>query len=153
MVYTWDMRTRRCLSQTVDEGCLKGTALAVSPNDRYFASGSSAGVVNLYERPRHASVLEPLLPGGRLPAAVAAPAKPGAAPPLKTLMNLTTTVRRAHVAVLVFFPLCYFALFARRASWCCLWPNLGHGRCCLPHSCLVAGLLAVIATPGYSTRD
>lgn len=88
VVYTWDMRMRRCLSQQVDEGCINGTTLAVSPDDRYFASGSSSGVVNVYDRKRHASVLQPLLPS----AVPVAPFKPSHQQPLKALMNLTTTV-------------------------------------------------------------
>ena len=49
MVHTWDMRSQRCLRRDVDEGCIRGAALACS--DTYYASGSDAGVVNLHARP------------------------------------------------------------------------------------------------------
>ena len=48
MVYTWDLRSQRCLSRVVDEGTLTGAALACSRD--YYASGSDGGVVNLYSR-------------------------------------------------------------------------------------------------------
>lgn len=73
-VLTWDLRTRRCLSRAADEACTGATALAASPDGAHYATGSDAGVVNLYADP-HA-------PGG-----AGAPA-----PPLKAFMNLTTQV-------------------------------------------------------------
>lgn len=70
-VYHWDLRTRRCIHKAPDEGCVKNTALQVSPDSKIFATGSSAGVVNLYNR-------ESFLGGVRKP--------------LKAFMNLTTSV-------------------------------------------------------------
>lgn len=48
VVYTWDLRSHRCLSRAVDEGTLTGASLACSWD--YFASGSDGGVVNLHRR-------------------------------------------------------------------------------------------------------
>lgn len=50
MVHTWDMRMRRCLSRAVDEGCFCSTSLAASADGRLYATGSKAGVVNVYNR-------------------------------------------------------------------------------------------------------
>ncbi|XP_057375284.1 U3 small nucleolar RNA-associated protein 18 homolog [Daphnia carinata] len=47
-VYVWDMNTRTCVHKFVDDGCITGTALAMSPTQQYLACGSSSGVVNLY---------------------------------------------------------------------------------------------------------
>nr|XP_061805630.1 U3 small nucleolar RNA-associated protein 18 homolog [Nerophis lumbriciformis] len=49
-VYVWDARSSRCLSKFSDDGCVAGTAIAVSPDGRYVACGSQAGVVNLYRQ-------------------------------------------------------------------------------------------------------
>ncbi|XP_067403539.1 U3 small nucleolar RNA-associated protein 18 homolog [Emydura macquarii macquarii] len=47
-VFIWDVKSRRCLNRFTDEGCLRGTCLAVSKNGQYVACGSSSGVVNVY---------------------------------------------------------------------------------------------------------
>jgi len=47
-VYTWDLRTRRCRDRTVDEGTVKGTALACGAS--MFATCSDSGAVNLHSR-------------------------------------------------------------------------------------------------------
>uniref|UniRef100_A0A8D0KP92 U3 small nucleolar RNA-associated protein 18 homolog n=1 Tax=Salvator merianae TaxID=96440 RepID=A0A8D0KP92_SALMN len=47
-VFIWDVKSRRCLSRFTDEGCLRGTSIAVSRNNHYVACGSSSGVVNVY---------------------------------------------------------------------------------------------------------
>lgn len=47
-VYVWDMNARACVHKFVDDGCIRGTALAVSPTQQYLACGSSSGVVNIY---------------------------------------------------------------------------------------------------------
>ncbi|XP_067914686.1 U3 small nucleolar RNA-associated protein 18 homolog [Heterodontus francisci] len=49
-VYIWDVKSRRCLSRFIDEGCLRGTCIAVSRNGQYVACGSSSGIVNVYSR-------------------------------------------------------------------------------------------------------
>eukprot|EP00892_Ulva_mutabilis_P000407 jgi/Ulvmu1/10367/UM061_0050.1 len=73
-VFVWDVRTQRCLHSFVDEGCIKGSALAVS--GAAVAAGSASGVVNVFERWRA---------GG---ATLQAPAPA----PLRALDNLVTTV-------------------------------------------------------------
>uniref|UniRef100_A0A671W2L4 U3 small nucleolar RNA-associated protein 18 homolog n=1 Tax=Sparus aurata TaxID=8175 RepID=A0A671W2L4_SPAAU len=49
-VYVWDMRSSRCVNRFTDDGCVKGTSIAASPNGRYLACGSQAGVVNIYSQ-------------------------------------------------------------------------------------------------------
>jgi len=94
VIYTWDLRTRRCLHRQADEGCVGAGALALSSDGRFLATGASSGVVNVYDAARSgAGLLEPRLPaGGLLATAVARPAPPSAAAPLRALMNLTTAV-------------------------------------------------------------
>lgn len=70
-VYHWDLRTRRCIHRGPDKGCVKSTALDVSPDSRLFATGSGMGVVSLYNR-------ENFLGGVRKP--------------VRAFMNLTTSV-------------------------------------------------------------
>ena len=38
-VYVWDLANRRCIHKYVDEGCISGTTIAVSPNSEYIACG------------------------------------------------------------------------------------------------------------------
>lgn len=45
------MNSRLCIKKFMDDGCLKGSSLAVSGDDQYLAAGSSSGVVNLYKLP------------------------------------------------------------------------------------------------------
>eukprot|EP00842_Homolaphlyctis_polyrhiza_P000129 jgi/Hompol1/1116/HPOL_001248-RA len=47
-VYKWDTETRECLYRFPDEGCIGASTLAVSPDDKYIATGSGMGVVNIY---------------------------------------------------------------------------------------------------------
>ena len=47
-MYAWDLRTRRCRDRSVDEGTVKGTALACGAS--LFATGSDSGAVNLHSR-------------------------------------------------------------------------------------------------------
>ncbi|XP_067427022.1 U3 small nucleolar RNA-associated protein 18 homolog [Thunnus thynnus] len=49
-VYVWDMRSSRCVNRFTDDGCVKGTSIAASPNGRYLACGSQSGVVNVYSQ-------------------------------------------------------------------------------------------------------
>lgn len=86
MVYTWDLRSQRCLHQQRDEGVVSCTSLALSPDGSYLATGDSMGVVNIYNRP--AGLLAPLDTG----LTAAAGVQPATPAPLKTLMNLTTAV-------------------------------------------------------------
>lgn len=71
-VYVWDMSTRDCVHCFVDDGCVVGTTVSISPNGKYVACGAESGVVNVYdeqcfkvERPK----------------------------PIKSIMNLTTAVK------------------------------------------------------------
>ncbi|XP_064609745.1 U3 small nucleolar RNA-associated protein 18 homolog [Liolophura sinensis] len=74
-VYVWDMNTRDCVHRFVDDGCMKGTSLATSPNGQYLACGSYSGVVNVYETSTCMASQNPQ--------------------PLKALMNLTTACTEA----------------------------------------------------------
>ncbi|XP_076359580.1 U3 small nucleolar RNA-associated protein 18 homolog wicked [Tachypleus tridentatus] len=71
-VYVWDMNSRLCVHRFYDEGCVKGSSLAVSPNQQYLAAGSDTGVVNIYETSNLENCQNPK--------------------PTKTLFNLTTQV-------------------------------------------------------------
>lgn len=70
-IYHFDLRTMTCFHKGVDEGCLTGTAIDMSPNGNIFAAGSDSGIVNVYNR-------EEFLGGNRKP--------------MKTIENLTTKV-------------------------------------------------------------
>eukprot|EP00124_Ichthyophonus_hoferi_P004199 Ihof_evm1s436 gene=Ihof_evmTU1s436 len=69
-VYVWDMNSRQCIHRFVDEGCLQGTQLALG--GKYLATGSDAGVVNIYD--------------------VNTCMASEAPKPLKAVMNLTTRI-------------------------------------------------------------
>lgn len=71
-IYVWDMNTRKCIHKFVDEGCITGTSLAISPNDQFLAAGSDSGVVNVYDNNTLFASNSPQ--------------------PMKVLMNLTTEV-------------------------------------------------------------
>ena len=55
----------------MDDGCVNGTALAASPDERFLAVGSNTGIVNLYDA-------KTTLSGNPLP--------------LKVIPNLTTAI-------------------------------------------------------------
>lgn len=76
-VYLWDLRTRRCLSQVTDEGTIHATGFALSPDEKYYATGSDTGVVNVYRGRGGDFVTD----STSLPSS-----------PLKSLMHLTTPV-------------------------------------------------------------
>ena len=67
-VYCWDLRMRRCYQRFADEGSVRVTSMDVS--SKYLATGSSAGIVNMYE-------LESLNDEPK---------------PKKSLLNLTTSI-------------------------------------------------------------
>ncbi|XP_061556095.1 U3 small nucleolar RNA-associated protein 18 homolog [Phycodurus eques] len=69
-VYVWDVRSSRCVSKFADDGCVTGTAIAASPDGRYLACGSQAGVVNVYSQDACVNSANPK--------------------PLKAIMNLLT---------------------------------------------------------------
>ncbi|KAL7312021.1 U3 snoRNP protein [Mucor circinelloides] len=72
-VYQFNVVDKECVKRWVDDGCIGASVLRVSPNEKYYATGSSTGVVNLYDR----SVLEPNN------------ARPK---PIKAITNLTTRI-------------------------------------------------------------
>uniref|UniRef100_A0AAR2LF02 U3 small nucleolar RNA-associated protein 18 homolog n=1 Tax=Pygocentrus nattereri TaxID=42514 RepID=A0AAR2LF02_PYGNA len=49
-VYIWDVKSSKFVSRFVDEGCVRGTSLAVSRDGLYVACGSQSGVVNIYSQ-------------------------------------------------------------------------------------------------------
>ncbi|XP_055353312.1 U3 small nucleolar RNA-associated protein 18 homolog [Paramacrobiotus metropolitanus] len=71
-VYIWNVKSRKCVTKFTDNGCVVGTAVAVSPNDRFVAVGSNTGAVNIYAENDCFSKAAPL--------------------PVKTVLNLTTSV-------------------------------------------------------------
>jgi hypothetical protein len=89
----------------LDEGNIGSTSLALSPDARTLASGSSSGVVNVYRRPQGLSLLEKLdtsswqstllsdgaMQGSRR-SSTAMPLAPDSTPPARALMNLATAV-------------------------------------------------------------
>ncbi|KAI8092998.1 WD40-repeat-containing domain protein [Halteromyces radiatus] len=48
-IYQWDVAQRECVHKWVDDGSLGTTTLAVSPNEKYYAAGSTSGIVNIYD--------------------------------------------------------------------------------------------------------
>lgn len=100
IVYTWDIRqTRQCVHQLRDHANIRPTALAISPDSRYIATGSESGALNLY--PGSAAGLVGAMAGDggdayRPPAALGAAGVLGggvvSVQPLKEVLNLTTTV-------------------------------------------------------------
>lgn len=38
-VYVWDVRSSRCFHRFTDDGCVKGTSIAASPNGQFLACG------------------------------------------------------------------------------------------------------------------
>ena len=47
-VTVFDLRTQRVEHRFVDDGCVNGTALTISDNGRFIATGSRQGFVNIY---------------------------------------------------------------------------------------------------------
>lgn len=43
-----------------DEGCLKGTSMVLSRSNQILATGSEAGIVNLYEMPIKSAHMSPV---------------------------------------------------------------------------------------------
>lgn len=71
-VTVFDMRRHRALHRFMDDGCINGSSLTLSPNGRLLACGSAQGVVNVYD---YDAVLKSTMPR-----------------PLKTVFNLTTAI-------------------------------------------------------------
>uniref|UniRef100_A0A672MV10 U3 small nucleolar RNA-associated protein 18 homolog n=1 Tax=Sinocyclocheilus grahami TaxID=75366 RepID=A0A672MV10_SINGR len=69
-VFIWDVQSSKCLKKFADDGCIRGTSLALSRDGLYLACGSQSGVVNIYSQKDCLHTLEPR--------------------PLKAVMNLVT---------------------------------------------------------------
>uniref|UniRef100_A0A8C1V1N9 U3 small nucleolar RNA-associated protein 18 homolog n=1 Tax=Cyprinus carpio TaxID=7962 RepID=A0A8C1V1N9_CYPCA len=69
-VFIWDVQSSKCLKKFADDGCVRGTSLALSRDGLYLACGSQSGVVNIYSQKDCLHTLEPR--------------------PLKAVMNLVT---------------------------------------------------------------
>nr|KAJ3419131.1 U3 snoRNP protein [Polyrhizophydium stewartii] len=82
-VYAFDTASRECVLRFTDEGCVKPTCIAVSSDGTWIATGSSTGVVNLYDAARVRSAVALANGGGDDSDAVK---------PTKTFMNLTTAI-------------------------------------------------------------
>jgi U3 small nucleolar RNA-associated protein 18 len=88
------------MQQQRDEGAIDCTALALSADSSYLATGGSSGVVNVYRRP--AGLLSPVNFDDADVASAGATSSPAAAggfrvqpvtpAPLKAIMNLTTSI-------------------------------------------------------------
>lgn len=71
-VTVFDMRRHRAQHRFIDDGCINGASLSLSPNGRLLACSSAQGVVNVYD---YDAVLKSTSPR-----------------PLKTVYNLTTAI-------------------------------------------------------------
>lgn len=47
-VYQWDLETRTCIKRWNDQAAINPSSIAISINNSFIATGSSSGVVNLY---------------------------------------------------------------------------------------------------------
>lgn len=72
-VYLWDLNTRRCVHVFPDEGSIHSTAIAVS--NRFVATGSQNGIINVYDVKRTLDETPPVQ---------------------KCLKNFTTSISRLH---------------------------------------------------------
>lgn len=84
VVYTWDLRTRRCVGQITDHGNKDSSSLALSSDSQYLATGSQSGMVNLYSHQRS--------PAQSTSHSAGTMKRASNPKPLKELMNLTTTI-------------------------------------------------------------
>ncbi|KAG0746873.1 hypothetical protein G6F57_008232 [Rhizopus arrhizus] len=54
-VYQFDVQNKECVKRWSDDGCIGASVIRVSSDEKYYATGSSTGIVNIYDR----SVLQP----------------------------------------------------------------------------------------------
>lgn len=47
-VFVWELNKFKCVQRFQDEGCLRMTAIAISHDNEYLATGQESGVVNIY---------------------------------------------------------------------------------------------------------
>lgn len=71
-VNIWDLSTHRIKNKWIDEGCLQGSTLSISPSGQLIATGSSQGIVNIYDSEKIFNQQYPK--------------------PIKTISNLTTSI-------------------------------------------------------------
>ncbi|KAJ3074414.1 U3 snoRNP protein [Podochytrium sp. JEL0797] len=88
-VYQWDLATRQCVHRFFDEGAVNVYNLVVSPDNSFIATGSSAGIVNVYNSSSALTTTRPT--------------------PSRALMNLTTGISN-----LSFHPSSQALLFSSR---------------------------------------
>ncbi|XP_055919880.1 U3 small nucleolar RNA-associated protein 18 homolog [Eupeodes corollae] len=72
----FDIRQERVMHTFLDDGCIKGRSMALSPDGRMLATGSAEGAVNIYEYQKVLASQAPL--------------------PEKTFLNLTTSITRLN---------------------------------------------------------
>jgi len=48
-IYQWDLRQRKCIAKLQDEGSFQSTCIEISPDNKYLATSSKMGTVNIYE--------------------------------------------------------------------------------------------------------
>lgn len=85
-VNIFDLREQKLMHRFIDEGCINGSCVAVSPNGHMLATGSEQGVVNVYN---YSSVFKNNCPV-----------------PEKSILNLTTAISTAtfnHTSELLAF--------------------------------------------------
>lgn len=71
-VNIFDLHEQKFMHRFIDEGCINGSSISISPNGRMIASGSEQGVVNIYNYEDVFKNNSPM--------------------PEKTIMNLTTAI-------------------------------------------------------------
>ncbi|XKL63561.1 hypothetical protein PGB90_005925 [Kerria lacca] len=59
-IFEWDMNSRYCIQKMYDDGCIRGITMNLSPNGQILATGSSSGIVNLYEMPIKEEYMSPI---------------------------------------------------------------------------------------------
>ena len=88
VVYLWDLKMQRCRERYIDEGSISGAALACSSDGKTFASGSSSGIVNVYQHP---SSSEMQRKSTTTTTHTGEPQRPLPLCPIRALPHLTTT--------------------------------------------------------------
>jgi len=69
-IYKWDLRSRRCVRRIPDDGSTGSLSIAISPDEKYLATGEKTGVVNVYNLTDFETSKKPV--------------------PIKSILNLTT---------------------------------------------------------------
>lgn len=71
-VHVFDIRQQQCVHRFIDDGCINGSCVTISPNGKLLAAGSEQGVVNVYHYNDMFAKQTPT--------------------PVKTILNLTTAI-------------------------------------------------------------